>query len=84
MLAGDFEPGFYVKHFLKDMDIALKDEEMMELNLPGLKLARSLYNELVCRDLKIKGHRYFLKGIKKFEMKKRFLLSWEKPLDLTV
>lgn len=55
MLAGDFEPGFYVKHFLKDMDIALKEAEMMKLDLPGLKLARSMYHELVSQGLDNKG-----------------------------
>ena len=35
MLKGDFEPGFYVKHFLKDMNIALAEAEAMELPLPG-------------------------------------------------
>ncbi len=47
MLKGDFEPGFYVKHFLKDMDIALAEAEQMGLNLPGLDLARSMYNQLL-------------------------------------
>lgn len=46
MLKGDFEPGFYLKHFLKDMDIALAEAEQMGLNLPGLELARSMYNQL--------------------------------------
>ncbi len=36
MLNGDFEPGFYVKHFLKDMNIALAEAEAMKLPLPGL------------------------------------------------
>lgn len=47
MLQGDFEPGFYVKHFLKDMDIALKEAEMMDLDLPGLQMAREMYHELI-------------------------------------
>lgn len=47
MLKGDFEPGFYVKHFLKDMDIALAEAEMMQLNLPGLALAREMYHSLL-------------------------------------
>ncbi|SUJ00221.1 2-hydroxy-3-oxopropionate reductase [Sporosarcina pasteurii] len=55
MLEGDFKPGFYVKHFLKDMDIALSEAEMMELELPGLKLARSMYNELVTKGYGDKG-----------------------------
>ncbi|WP_172369850.1 NAD(P)-dependent oxidoreductase [Sporosarcina jiandibaonis] len=46
MLKEDFEPGFYVKHFLKDMDIALAEAEQMGLKLPGLDLARSMYHHL--------------------------------------
>ena len=55
MLNGDFEPGFYVKHFLKDMDIALTEAEEMNLKLPGLELARSMYNRLATNGLGDKG-----------------------------
>lgn len=47
MIKGDFEPGFYVKHFVKDMKIALEEAENMGIKLPGLELAKSLYDELV-------------------------------------
>ncbi|WP_252503762.1 NAD(P)-dependent oxidoreductase [Sporosarcina sp. Marseille-Q4943] len=47
MIKGDFEPGFYVKHFLKDMKIALAEAELMKLPLPGLQMAKEMYNELV-------------------------------------
>ena len=43
MIKGDFEPGFYVKHFLKDMNIALAEAEQMKLPLPGLQLAKEMY-----------------------------------------
>ena len=43
MLAGDFAPGFYVEHFLKDLGIALKEAERMKLCLPGLALSKQLY-----------------------------------------
>ncbi|KAF0995848.1 2-hydroxy-3-oxopropionate reductase [Geobacillus sp. TFV-3] len=46
MLAGDFAPGFYIKHFIKDMKIALEEAERMNLPLPGLSLAKQLYEEL--------------------------------------
>ena len=46
MLAGDFAPGFYVKHFIKDMGIALDESARMGLDAPGLKLAMQLYSEL--------------------------------------
>lgn len=47
VLGGDFNPGFYVEHFVKDMGLALEEARRMGLNLPGLELARSLYSELV-------------------------------------
>lgn len=43
ILAGNFEPGFYVEHFIKDMGIALAEAERMNLSLPGLGLAKQLY-----------------------------------------
>ncbi len=46
MLANNFAPGFYVKHFIKDMTIALESAEKMDLMTPGLKLAKSLYDQL--------------------------------------
>lgn len=65
MLAGDFKPGFYVKHFLKDMDIALNEAEMMQLDLPGLAMARNMYHELVERGYGEEGtqalHKVYVK-----------------------
>jgi len=46
ILAGDFAPGFYVEHFLKDMHIALIEAERMHLSLPGLALAKQLYQSV--------------------------------------
>ena len=43
MLAGDFEPGFYVDHFVKDMGIALDEAKAMQVSAPGLALAHQLY-----------------------------------------
>lgn len=45
-LDGDFAPGFFVKHFIKDMGIALESAVEMGLKLPGLELAKSLYDKL--------------------------------------
>ncbi len=39
----DFEPGFYVEHFIKDMGIALAEAKRMGLALPGLGMAEQLY-----------------------------------------
>jgi 3-hydroxyisobutyrate dehydrogenase len=43
ILRGDFEPGFFVEHFLKDLAIALDEARRMGLALPGLALAQQLY-----------------------------------------
>ncbi len=43
MLAGDFAPGFMVKHFLKDLGIALEAAAEMQLDLPSLAQARRLF-----------------------------------------
>ena len=58
IIKGDFEPGFYVKHFIKDMGIALESAEIMGIDLPGLTLARKLYEKLAaqgCEDLGTQG-----------------------------
>ena len=41
--AGNFEPGFYVEHFIKDMGIALAEAEKMHIALPGLGLVKQMY-----------------------------------------
>jgi len=55
MIKGDFEPGFYVKHMVKDMDIALREAEKMGLWTPGLELSKSLYDEIVREHKENKG-----------------------------
>lgn len=46
MIRGDFDPGFYVKHFIKDMNIALESSADIGLNAPGLQLVKELYDQL--------------------------------------
>ncbi|MEY2600019.1 MAG: 2-hydroxy-3-oxopropionate reductase [Verrucomicrobiota bacterium] len=46
-MSGDFAPGFYVKHLLKDLRIALQNAEETHLELPGLALAAQLYQRLL-------------------------------------
>ena len=43
IVANNFDPGFFVEHFIKDMGIALEEAARMQLALPGLALARQLY-----------------------------------------
>ena len=46
IIKGDFAPGFFMEHFIKDMSIALAEAERMHLDLPGLALAKKLYEHL--------------------------------------
>lgn len=46
VLAGNFAPGFFVDHLIKDLSIALEEAESMGLTLPGLAQAHSLYRAL--------------------------------------
>ena len=43
IIRGDFNPGFFIKHFIKDMGIALDEARKMNLSLPGLALANQFY-----------------------------------------
>lgn len=43
VLKRNFDPGFFVEHFIKDMAIALAEAKKMEISLPGLALVHQLY-----------------------------------------
>ena len=43
IMANNFDPGFFVEHFIKDMGIAIDEANRMGLSLPGLALAHQLY-----------------------------------------
>ncbi len=49
IFAGDFAPGFYIKHFVKDMTIALDEAEKLGMITPGLSTVKKMYDELVER-----------------------------------
>jgi len=55
IIAGNFDPGFFVEHFIKDMGIALAEAHDMGLQLPGLQLAERLYQELAAQGHSRKG-----------------------------
>ena len=46
IIDGNYAPGFYVKHFIKDMNIALEEAKDRDLPLDVLKLVRDKYDEL--------------------------------------
>lgn len=48
-LSDNYAPGFYVKHILKDMRIALESAAEMKLDLPGLAVAKKLYAQVAAR-----------------------------------
>ena len=49
IMANNFDPGFFVTHFLKDMRIALDEARRMSLALPGLALAEQLYQAVAAQ-----------------------------------
>ena len=55
MIVGDFAPGFYVEHFLKDLGIALEEAQNAKLDLPALDLAKKLYEGLVAEGCSKNG-----------------------------
>src|SRR5436190_21398083 len=55
IMARNFEPGFFVEHFIKDMGIALQEAERMNIALPGLALAHQLYIALQAQGYGRKG-----------------------------
>ena len=61
IIDGNFEPGFFVKHYIKDMTIASEEAKLMELDIPGLELAKSLYEQLASEG----GENYGTQGLYK-------------------
>ncbi|MCG8586580.1 MAG: NAD(P)-dependent oxidoreductase [Pirellulales bacterium] len=49
IIDNDFDPGFFVEHFIKDMRIALEEAARMNLSLPGLALVHQLYTALAAQ-----------------------------------
>ena len=63
VLKGDYEPGFMVDHFIKDMGIALEEAEKMELPLPSLALTKQLYLAIKAQGMGKKGTQVLVKAI---------------------
>ncbi|MEK9983728.1 MAG: NAD(P)-dependent oxidoreductase [Opitutae bacterium] len=55
IVKGDFDPGFYIKHFVKDMGIALAEAKAMRLVLPGLALVSQFYQAAIAQGLEDLG-----------------------------
>jgi 3-hydroxyisobutyrate dehydrogenase len=48
-LAGNYAPGFYVKHIRKDIGIAIASAQEMGTEVPGLDCARALYDRVAAK-----------------------------------
>jgi 3-hydroxyisobutyrate dehydrogenase len=64
MLKQDWEPGFYVKHFVKDMGIALNDAKKLGIRLQGLELAYQFYKKVSQFGYEEQGTQVLLKVLK--------------------
>ena len=61
----NFDPGFYVEHFIKDMSIALKEAERMNLSLPGLALVKQIYLAVKAQGHGLKGTHALMLALEK-------------------
>ena len=68
--SGDYNPGFYIKHFIKDMGVALEEAEKMQLSLPGLALAKQLYIYASAQGLENLGTQGLYKVLAKMNAQK--------------
>jgi len=75
MIAGNFDPGFFVEHFLKDMRIALAESQKMGLSLPGLALAEQLYRAVAAQGHERKGTHALVLALARLSA-----IDWGQPL----
>ena len=74
MLKGDFEAGFFIDHFVKDMGIALDEAKAMQTPVPGLALAHELYVSLQALGMGAKGTQSLV-----LAMARLANVEWEPP-----
>jgi len=67
MLEEDYAPGFFIKHFIKDMGLAREEAEDRRLDLPVLNKALAMYEELAARGLADDGTQAIIKAYGKNE-----------------
>ncbi|KAA8703583.1 NAD(P)-dependent oxidoreductase [Lactococcus lactis] len=61
ILREDYSAGFFVKHFIKDLGIALSEAEKMNLELPATKGAKELYEQLADKGFENDGTQALIK-----------------------
>lgn len=64
MVEEDYAPGFYIKHIVKDLKIALDESRRMGLALPGLALAYEMYEKLIEEGYGEEGTQALIKAYK--------------------
>ena len=74
MLRGDFEAGFFVDHFVKDMGIALNEARAMQIPTPSLALAHELYVSLQALGLGQQGTQSLILALARLAN-----VEWEPP-----
>ena len=62
ILRDDYEPGFFVRHFIKDMQIAIDSSEAMGIPTPGLKVAKAKFDQIADQGLDNKGTQAVIKA----------------------
>ena len=69
VLKGDYDPGFMVDHFIKDMSIAVEECDRMGLALPSLALTRELYKAVKAEGYGKNGTQVLVKALEKLSSK---------------
>ncbi len=64
IISGDYDPGFFVDHFIKDMGIALEEAAAVGLSLPGLALVHQLYLAVKAQGHGRSGTQALILGLK--------------------
>jgi 3-hydroxyisobutyrate dehydrogenase len=77
IIAGNFDPGFFVAHFIKDMGIALEEARRMGLALPGLALAEQLYQAVAAQGHARKGTHALMLALAQMSNVDRFARNGE-------
>jgi 3-hydroxyisobutyrate dehydrogenase len=65
IIGGDYAPGFFVEHLVKDIGIALEESRRMGLKLPGLALAEQLYSGVVAEGYSRNGTQVLIVALAK-------------------
>lgn len=77
ILGNDFEPGFFINHFVKDLGLCLEECRKMKLVLPGVQLAEEFYRMMQAQGNGAKGTQLLIDTLAKLSGK-----SWLAPISV--